>query len=103
MEGLSTYYNLSECIERDLIFEQLNKLAEQNKIEWNVEDIDTIKIVDIDLDETEIEDTLDFFYKYDVISDVYRSAEDEYYNSRDIYPDDDYNDYDDFGFGDDVN
>lgn len=102
MEGLSTYYNLSECSEREIVINYLNKLVQESKIEWNNEDIDIIKVIDIDLDEAELDSILDFFYKYDVISDVYKSSDDDYYDPLDMYDEDDYNDYDDFGFGDNL-
>lgn len=102
MEGLSNYYNLSECSERDIVINYLNKLVQESKIEWNNEDIDIIKVIDIDLDEAELDAILDFFYKYDVISDVYKSSDDDYYDPLDMYDEDDYDDYDDFGFGDNL-
>ena len=103
MDGLSTYYNLSECIERDLVFDKLDKFVQENKISWNIEELDIIKIVDIDLDEIEIETIKGIFYKYDVIPDVCKSPDDEYYNPRDMYDAGFGDEYDDFGFDDDEN
>ncbi len=88
------YYNLSECADRKTVVNYLDNLAQECKIIWSHEDLDTIKIIDLDLDEKDIIDIAQFLSEYDVILDV--SRDDDDYDSRDF----DSDDYDDFGFGD---
>ncbi len=88
------YFNLSECSDRKKVTNYLNELSDDCKITWVQEDYDTIKIVDLDLDEQEIEDITAFLSDYDVIQEV--DKEDDDY--RDDF--DGYDDYEDFGYGD---
>jgi hypothetical protein len=91
------YFNLSECTDRKKVTTYLNDLADNCKITWHQEDYDTIKIVDLDLDETEIEDITKFLSDYDVIQDIIQEDnDDDFYDSRGDFDDD----FSDFGYGD---
>ena len=102
MEELSNYYNLSECTDRNHIIDYLDRLQDDSKIEWNIEELDSFKIIDISLDETDLDLLLDIFDEYAVIVDLNRSDLDDYYADSDVYLDDDYDSFDDFGFSDGI-
>lgn len=103
MEELSNYYNLSECSDRKQVIDYLDQLKNDSKIEWSMDDIDLLKISDIDLDDLDIKELLDFFAKNDVIADSYEDDNGSFYDSGDMYNDEDYDDFNDFGFGDNMN
>jgi len=82
---LFEYYNLDECIDRKLVLSKLNELKEEGKIEYEL-NVDILKIEDIDLDESEIDDLADLLEENDVFEDLDRGSDD---------------DWDDDGWGDD--
>lgn len=82
---LFEYYNLDECIDRKLVLSKLKELKEEGKIEYDLNG-DILKIEDIDLDETEIDDLADLLEENDVFEDLDRDSDD---------------DWDDEGWGDD--
>ncbi len=96
---MKTYYNLSECIDRNKLTNYLDKLVSESKIAYNYEDIDTIKLVDLELEDNEITKLIETLNSYDVIVDIDREEADGYYDS-DLFNDED--DYDDFGFSDNM-
>lgn len=82
---LFEYYNLDECIDRKLVLSKLNELKEEGKIEYDLTG-DILKIEDIDLDETEVDELADLLEENDVFEDLDRDSDD---------------DWDDEGWGDD--
>lgn len=85
---LFNYYSLDECLDKKKLFEKLDKLRDEGKIEYEKESLDIFKIEDIDLDELEVEDLIETFDRYDVFP--YLDKDDDDYNMNN----DDYNDYD---------
>lgn len=83
---MNEFWNLDECIDRKLVLSKLNELKEEGKIEYDLNG-DMLKIEDIDLDETEVEQLTDLFEENDIFEDLEYGEEDE--------------DWDDDGWGDD--
>ncbi len=83
---LNKYYSLDECSKDDKVFKHLNNLQDDLKIEYEIVDIDIIKIIDNGLTISEIKKLLSIFNEYDVI---------EYtdYDDDDSYLDEEYDDY----------
>ena len=88
--NLFTYYSLSECTTQKKVFQKLDLLVENGKIEYNDHDLDVIKITDIDLDESELEDLVSFLDDNNVMGDlsIEDSDDDDFFN--DNFTDDDY-------------
>ena len=82
---LAEYYNLDECIDRGQVLNTLKKFKKEGKIEYDLNG-DILRIEDIDLEESEIDDLLDLFDSNDVFEEL-------------DYGDDDW-DGDDEGWGD---
>jgi len=82
---MNEFWNLDECIDRKLVLSKLNDLTDEGKIESDL-NRDMLKIEDIDLDESEIEQLIDLFEENDVFEDLDRGSDD---------------DWDDEGWGDD--
>lgn len=66
---LKNFYNLDECIDRKLVTERLKELEEDGKIDFSI-DRDILRINDIDLDESEVEELLDLFDENDVFEEL---------------------------------
>ena len=83
---LNKYYSLDECRKNDKVFKRLNNLQDDLKIEYEIVDIDIIKIIDNGLTISEIKKLLSIFNEYDVI---------EYtdYDDDDSDLDEEYDDY----------
>lgn len=87
MNKLYTHYSTDECTDNDLLTERLNELQEENKIEFTKIERFLIKIVDIDLSETEEQELIKFLdsidiypcleYEDDDDDDVYNSYDDD--------------------------
>lgn len=90
MGNLHTWYSMDECLDKKKLFEKLDKLRDEGKIEYEKESLDIFKIEDIDLDELEVEDLVETFDKYDVFPYLDKDDDDDDYNMNN----DDYNDYD---------
>lgn len=89
---LFKYYSLDEAYgNRDIIIERLEELESKSKIEFEMENSDVLMIEDIDLEDHEVEELLQFFEDNDVVPYLEREDEDE-----DGYIDDDFLDYDDY-------
>ncbi len=71
---LSEYYNLDECIDRTQVLNTLKSLKKEGKIDYELNG-DILKVEDIDLDETEIDDLLDLFDSNDVFEEIDYSGE----------------------------
>ena len=89
---LFKYYSLDEAYgNRDIIIERLEELESKIKIKFEMENSDVLMIEDIDLEDHEVEELLQFFEDNDVVPYLEREDEDE-----DGYIDDDFLDYDDY-------
>ena len=75
---LFEYYNLDECIDRKGVLVKLKSLKNEGKIEYDLNG-DMLKIEDIDLDESEIEELTDLFEENDIFEDLeYGEEEDDW-------------------------
>jgi len=90
---LFEYYNLDECIDRKLVLSKLNELKEEGKIEYEL-NVDILKIEDIDLDESEIDELADLLEENDVFEDLDRGSDDDW--DDDGWGDDHFDDEDDY-------
>jgi len=77
---LFSHYSLSECAEQEKVLKKLDKLTESGKIELYYEiRNERFKIVDLELDDTEVINLIDMFYENDVIPDMdYEDVDDEH-------------------------
>lgn len=71
---LAQFYNLDEVIDRTQVLNTLKSLKKEGKIDYELNG-DILKIEDIDLDETEIDDLLDLFDSNDVFEEIDYSGE----------------------------
>ena len=88
---LFEYYNLDECIDRKGVLAKLKSLKNEGKIEYDL-NRDMLKIEDIDLDESEIEQLIDLFEENDIFEDLEHGEEDEDWDD-DGWSDDSFDDY----------
>jgi hypothetical protein len=85
---LFNYYSLDECPERKVIKKRLTQLEEAGTIEFEI-DGDILKLTDLDLDESEVEELIEMFDKYDVFpypdyeEGLENDDEDDYYDGFD--------------------
>lgn len=66
---LYTYYNLDECIDRELIIKILESYKDDGKIEYTLNG-DILKLTDIDLEDKDIDKLIDLFDKNDVFGEI---------------------------------
>lgn len=85
---LFNYYNVDECKDRKKVFEKLDQLRDDGKIEYEMDGRDIFKIDDLDLEEIDIEELNDMFDSEDVFPYLDNEEEDE----GEDYGDEDYND-----------
>lgn len=64
---LCKYYSLDECTSTESVFEILNDLQEDLKIDYELVESDILKIKDTGLSTSEIKSLLNKLNKYDVI------------------------------------
>ena len=83
---LFTRYSYDECTNEEKLFEKLDELLNEGKVEYNTENQYTFKIKDLELSDDEIQELCDLFEDVEVFP----------YMEEDITYDD-YNDYDDDG------
>jgi len=72
---LFNYYTLDECKDRKKVFEKLDRLRDDGKIEYEMDGRDIFSIKDLDLEESDIDDVNDLFDSEDVFP--YLENEDE--------------------------
>jgi len=80
---LFNYYNIDECKDREKLFEKLDSLRDDGKIEYEMDGLDIFKIEDIDLEESDIEDLNDLFDDEDVfpyLDNEEEEEDDDYYD-----------------------
>lgn len=84
---LGKYYNLDECLDKDLIFEKLDYLQGEAKIEYEEIEDNIIKINDTGLFVKEKKELLNFFKDNDVLEDL------DYDDEEDLDEDDEDDDF----------
>lgn len=87
---LFTRYSYDECTNEEKLFEKLDELLNEGKVEYNTENQYTFKIKDLELSDDEIQELCDLFEEVEVFPYMEEDITDDDY-------DDDYNDYDDDG------
>jgi hypothetical protein len=90
---MNEFWNLDECIDRKLVLSKLNELKDEGKIEYDL-NRDMLKIEDIDLDESEIEQLIDLFEENDIFEDLEHGEEDDW--DDDGWADDSFDNEDDY-------
>jgi len=88
---LNKYYSLDECFEQDAVFDYLEFLEENNKIEFEIIDNDIIKIKDTGLLLKETKNLIKFFEDNDVIE--YKDFDDEDDEDDEEVDDEDFDDF----------
>jgi hypothetical protein len=89
---LEKWWNMDECIDKKGVLSKLKSLKNEGKIEYDLNG-DILKIEDIDLDETEVEDLIDLFEENDIFEDLEYGEEDEEDWDGDGWADDSFDDY----------
>jgi hypothetical protein len=88
-----TWYNIDECIDRKLVLSKLKELKEEGKIEYELNG-DILKIEDIDLDESEVDELTDLLEENDIFEDLeYGEDDDDEDWDSDGWADDSFDDY----------
>ena len=64
---LFKYYNIDECLDKDKLFQKLDSLVNDGKIDYDL-DGQILKIEDLDLEEFDIEVLVKLFDKLDVFT-----------------------------------
>ena len=90
---MNEFWNLDECIDRKLVLSKLNELKEEGKIEYDLNG-DILKIEDIDLDESEIDELADLLEENDVFEELDRGSDDDWDDEG--WSDDSFDDNDDY-------
>jgi len=88
---MNRIYSTDECNDLDQFLKEIQKLQREGKIEWVKEDIETYKIIDLDLSDFEILEISKIFEKLDVY-EIGKIEEDE--EDWNLYYDEDEDDYD---------
>jgi hypothetical protein len=81
---LGKYYNLDECLDKDLIFEKLDYFQGEAKIEYEEVEDNVIKITDTGLFVKEKKELLNFFKDNDVLEDLGYDDEDDFDEDDDL-------------------
>ncbi len=89
---LSKYYSLDECYKKDVVFDHLEELQNEELISFEIIDSEIVKIKDIGLTEKQTKDLVEFLDDNDVIdyTDFEEFDDDEDEFNDDTYPNDDY-------------
>ena len=88
---LFTRYSYDECTNEEKLFEKLDELLNEGKVEYNTENQYTFKIKDLELSDDEIQELCDLFDSVEVFPYMEEDSTEDF----DDY--DDYNDFDDDG------
>lgn len=81
---LGKYYNLDECLDKDLVFEKLDYLQGEAKIEFEEVEDNIIKIADTGLFVKEKKELLNFFKDNDVLEDLDYDDEEDFDEEDDL-------------------
>ena len=94
---LCKYYSLDECKNRNKVFEELDKLQDDGKVEYTyIDDDEVIKIVNTGLEKKELKELLNFLRDADVIEypDYEEYLEEEEYVDDEEQDDEDFDELD---------
>ena len=64
---LSKFYSLDECYNKDVVFDYLESLQNEEIIVFEILDYDVVKIKDIGLSDKQLKELISFFDNNDVI------------------------------------
>ena len=81
---LGKYYNLDECLDKNLILEKLDYFQGEAKIEYEEVEDNVIKITDTGLFVKEKKELLNFFKDNDVLEDLGYDDEDDFDEDDDL-------------------
>jgi hypothetical protein len=87
---LSKFYSLDECYNKDVVFDYLENLQNEEIIVFEILDNDVIKIKDIGLSDKQLKEIVNFFDNNDVIDYVDYDGDDDSDDDDDDYYDDNY-------------
>ena len=89
---LSKYYSLDECYQKNIVFDYLENLQNEELIFFEIIDSEIIKLKDLALSEKQIKDLVVFFDDNDVIecSDYDDDEGEDDFDDDDYRPNDDY-------------
>jgi hypothetical protein len=87
---LHKYYSIDECNNEETLFQKLETLQSEGKIEFERVDRLTIKISDLDLTTSEEKKLVEFFESLDLYHEIVDEddEDDEYYTEYDEFDDD---------------
>lgn len=91
MDKLFNYYSFDECTDEETLFEKLNKLVDEEKIRYSESDSYLIKIEDLELSDSELEELHSFLDENNVYP--YLGYDEEDYESDFDDFNDEYEDY----------
>jgi hypothetical protein len=85
---LFNFYNLDECVNKKKVLKKLNQLLDEGKIDFSV-DGEILKLEDLDLSESEVEDVAELLDSNDVFPYLDKEDDDDFYDGYDNYDDED--------------
>jgi hypothetical protein len=85
---LFNFYNLDECVNKKKVLKKLNQLLDEGKIDFSV-DREILKLEDLDLSESEVEDVAELLDSNDVFPYLDKEDDDDFYDGYDNYDDED--------------
>ena len=94
---LAKYYSLDECFEQDTIYDRLDELSDDSKIEYEIVEDDVIRIKNLGLTLKEKKELVKLFEENDVIEynelDEEDGSDEEEGDEEDYVDDDNYDDF----------
>jgi hypothetical protein len=91
---LAKYYSLDECFEQDTIYDKLDELSDNSKIDYEIVEDDVIRIKDLSLTLKEKKELVKLFEENDVIEynewEEDEEDEDEDFDDEEDYEDDEF-------------
>jgi len=91
---LAKYYSLDECFEQDTIYDKLDELSDNSKIDYEIVEDDVIRIKDLSLTVKEKKELVKLFEENDVIEynewEEDEEDEDEDFDDEEDYEDDEF-------------
>ena len=91
---LAKYYSLDECFEQDKIYDRLDQLSDDRKLDYEIIDDDLIKIKDKGLSLREKKELVKLFEENDVIE--HEDIDDEELDEDEFEDDDDDDDEEEY-------
>jgi|APCry1669189883_1035261.scaffolds.fasta_scaffold10872_5 hypothetical protein len=88
---LNKFYSIDECQDEEVLYQKLDTLVEEGKIEYELQDKWTLKVKDLDLSISEEKSLVDLFDSLDVY--VVEGEDDEDMDDDLYFADDDDDDF----------